>query len=146
MQSASATPKNADSTSPLSARNALHSGSFLLTRDNVLWLLSCRDFYHACPSFKPFLAYVEKLSEFIKRVNIGGAACKKCDAARAYKAQSQLLNAFAERFIAVHDAGKLDELLRLRQVVERNGRRADKVMLAYAGKATKNRERVIIVE
>lgn len=145
MSCALATQKNADSTSRSPVRDALCASDFVLTRDNVIWLLSCRDLYRVCPSFRPFLTYVEKLSEFIQRVN-NAATCKKCDIARAYKAQAQLLDAFAKRFIEIYDAGRLDELLQLRGVVEKNGRSADRIILAYAGKTTKNRERVIIVE
>lgn len=146
MQSASATLEREDLTSRSPGRNALRQSAFVMTRDNVLWLLSCRDFYRQCPSFAPFLGYVEKLSEFIQHVNEDGPSCKKCDTARAYKAQAQLLDAFAGHFIALYDAGRLDELRRIRAVLANNGRRVDRIVLAYAGKSTKNQSRVVTIE
>lgn len=140
-------PKNVASTNQLQ----VSSSDFVCTRENVLWLLGYKAFYKHCPSFNQLLPAVEKLVQYMQSHGFTGdpatKECKRCDVFRVVANQNVLLDSFAQILLWLNDTGRIQELQTLKNFVsEAKKVEFKRVILAYAGKATKKRDRLVIVE
>ena len=130
---------------------SVDGNDFLCNRQSILWLLGFKKFYNACPTFRPLWSHARGVSAFIKKHGLGGGkgkpGCRNCQAAHASKAQVLLVDNFAKIFIYLHEADRMEELRQLMVFASTMRKRSYKrVILAYAGKATKNKERLLVVD
>lgn len=129
------------------------SDDFVCTRENVLWLLGSIDFYEQCQEFQQLQPVVKQLSEFIKTKGLGksgpalGSNCTHCDGHKAMRAQGQLIDNFAKIFFWLYDRRKIKALRKVRAYASnKHGKPYKRILLAYSGPATKNKDRLAIVE
>jgi hypothetical protein len=127
------------------------SDDFLCNKSNVLWLLGHKGFYKHCPAFAQLLSSVTELATFMQKKGLDGSAlntdCTKCDGLKALRAQASILDGFAQIFLWLYDHDRMQELQKLRGFVSAAKRKPfQRVVLAYAGKAAKKRERFVIVD
>lgn len=94
---------------------------------------------------------VKQLSVFMRKHGLisskTAVGCTHCNAFKAMRWQAQLLDAFAYIFIWLSDNGKIEELRLLKEFINaKKDKKFRRILLAYAGKATGNKERLIIVD
>lgn len=141
-------PDNEGSTRTLQAC----SDDFICTKDNVLWLLSHSQFFDSCTAFKNLQPSVIELIDYMREHGMTldspfKKGCKGCDVFKVFRAQRIILDAFAKIFIWLNDNDRMQELLKVREFASAaKRRRFRRIILAYAGKATKGRNRLVAVE
>lgn len=139
--------KNAASTKTLQASK----DDFVCTRENVLWLLGYESFYKHCPSFEQLWLPARQMSEYMRANGFADGdptdGCGRCDIFKVLAWQNMLLDGFAEILLWAYDAGRMQELRTLKAFASAAKRlQFKRVILVYAGKATKKKERRVIVE
>lgn len=129
------------------------SDDFVCTRENVLWLIGSADFYEQCQEFQGLQPLVKQLANFIKSKGLGksearlGTNCSHCDGHKAMRAQGQLIDNFAKIFFWLYDHRKIKALKKVRAYASnKHNKLYRRVLLAYSGPATGNKDRLAVVE